>query len=140
MSVRPLIVAALGLLGWISGCSSSTTPTPTPDGGQADAKATKDAAIHDAAKDAGPTVAQACAARADAFCSLLDNCSPARLQFDYGTTSACFDGVQATCLNTLSAPKTGNSPEITMRCADAYPTYDCTDFLNNESPPSVCAR
>jgi hypothetical protein len=139
MSVRPLTVAALAFVGWVCACSSSST-TPTPDGGRTDGMANKDAATKEAARDAGPTLAEACMARANAICALLNNCSPARLQFDYGTTSTCFAGVQATCLNTLSAPSTGNSPEITENCAQAYPAYDCTDFLNNENPPMPCAQ
>jgi hypothetical protein len=92
-----------------------------------------------------PTIAQACAAIADARCNLRNECSrpdgTTDLGFNvlenYGDIDTCRMREALACQNGLSAPQTGNSPNNVEMCVVAFASFSCMDFFDN-SPPQAC--
>jgi hypothetical protein len=89
-------------------------------------------------EDAGPTINEACTDRSTAFCKLIERCSPALLETDFGSMATCTAVYQANCENSLKAAEAGGTPENTEQCASAYSTYACDDFFNNVNTPAAC--
>lgn len=88
----------------------------------------------------GTSVDQACTDSAAATCTKLATCSPASLQTSYGDQATCESRLRASCTNSLSAPSTGAAPDKTEACAQAYPQWSCTDYLNHNNIPTACAQ
>lgn len=108
----PIVLSALN-----AACSSSST------GGDA----------------GGSTIADtACTDSARAMCTELESCTPASLQTTYGDEPTCELRIKAACLSSLAAPSTGANPDKTEACAQAYPSYGCTDYRNKTNIPAPC--
>jgi hypothetical protein len=95
--------------------------------------------------DAGPdanavTEAQACADNAHQRCTRLQTCSATDVQIRYGSESACETGETASCLSTFTAPSNGKTAAHVEACAQAYPGWSCTDYLNDENIPPDCQQ
>ncbi|HEY6458688.1 MAG TPA: hypothetical protein VIY73_01015 [Polyangiaceae bacterium] len=88
----------------------------------------------------GLTVAQACGDRATQYCSRLAACSAERLQVTYGDEPTCVTRQTANCTASQGAPSTGASPQTAEACAQAYPSWDCNDFLSNLNVPAACKQ
>lgn len=83
------------------------------------------------------TAAQACADVAAARCQIVQQCNPQGLLNTYGDLTACESTQAATCVTTLAAPDTANTPAHTEGCAQATPSQSCDDyFLGIE--PAAC--
>lgn len=90
------------------------------------------------AEDGGGISAdQACGDNAHYHCLELQACSGELLVTDYGDEGTCETRLKLACLNSLAAPSTGNTPERTEACAQAYRSEPCTDYLD-DNPPAAC--
>ncbi len=103
------------------GCSSSSSTSPEADAGSS------------------ASALAACSDSAHAICAKMNTCSPSSLSASYGDTSTYETRIKASCLDGLSAPSTGGTPEKTEACAQAYATYSCTDYRDKTNIPSACA-
>lgn len=105
------VVALLGFSGLlVFACSSSTSST---------------------------SAAQACSDVATARCQKQEQCNPQGLLNVYGDLATCQSTQAATCVTTLAAPNTANTPAHVDGCAQATPSQTCDDFaLGNE--PTDC--
>ncbi|HEX4405680.1 MAG TPA: hypothetical protein VH560_12670 [Polyangia bacterium] len=98
---------------------------------------------HDAAADAGPTVAVACADLAKAECQLRVTCTNkinatgAGVLRVFGTMQECLTREALQCTVTLAAPDSGHNTTKVEQCVAAYATFTCDDFFAN-SPPDTC--
>lgn len=88
----------------------------------------------------GVTVAQACADVAQARCTLLQTCSATDLQIRYGSESACVSRETNNCTSSLAEPGNGNTPAADEACAQAFPSWACTDYLNDQNIPAACQQ
>lgn len=93
-----------------------------------------------ASADAGPSAMTACGDLATAQCAELEGCSSVLMQTRYGTLATCQVRLAATCATALVAPSTGNSAAQVEACAQAYPSWSCTDYLGNVNLPAACAQ
>lgn len=90
--------------------------------------------------DAGSvTLEQACADSAHYHCLKIQTCSIELLTVNYGDEPTCENRLKQSCLNSLTAPSTGGSPARTEGCAQAYASWSCTDYLN-DNPPAACVQ
>jgi hypothetical protein len=80
---------------------------------------------------------QACGALATARCAKRMACEPAILFEDYSDPATCQNREKEVCLNSISAPGTGNTPATISACAAAFPSWSCTDWWNGITP-DVC--
>jgi hypothetical protein len=88
----------------------------------------------------GVSVQQACQDQSHARCTLLQSCSPERIQAQFGDEPTCEQRYTENCVTSLGAPSTGNSATITEGCSQAFASWACTDFLNDENIPPACAQ
>lgn len=88
--------------------------------------------------DAGLTVAKACADEAYGRCSHLQSCTPIGVQYRYGDEPTCESLFTADCVNGQAAPSTGSTPATAEGCAQALPSWDCPDFIDNVNLPPAC--
>ena len=89
--------------------------------------------------DAGPSADEACTALATARCAKRNECEPATLTATYGDLSTCIGRDKLSCLASVSAPDTGNTPTSLQTCAGAYAAWDCADWANAMAP-AACAQ
>jgi hypothetical protein len=83
------------------------------------------------------SASQACADVAAARCQKVQQCNPQGLLDTYGDLASCESTQATTCISTLAAPDTANTPAHTEGCAQAEPSQTCEDyFLGNV--PSAC--
>jgi len=94
----------------------------------------------DASADAGPSAMTACANLAVAECAELETCSSVVMKLRYGTVTMCQARLTTSCARSLDAPSTGNTAKKVQACAEAYPTWACSDFLGNINLPAACAQ
>ena len=82
--------------------------------------------------------AMACADEAKAACTLRDTCSPGyNNKKVYGDEPTCETRTQLTCVTSLAAKGTGQTPAHIETCVMAYSTYACADFFDG-NPPAAC--
>jgi hypothetical protein len=55
----------------------------------------------------------------------------------YGSETVCEMRSEANCVVALGAKSTGQTPTTVETCVQAYPSYQCSDFLDN-NPPTAC--
>jgi hypothetical protein len=81
---------------------------------------------------------QACADSAHASCTKRDTCSANGYlnNLNYGSESACEMRNSANCVVALGAKSTGQTPTHTETCVQAYGSYQCGDFFDNNPPPA----
>ncbi len=94
----------------------------------------------DSGVDAGPSVTRACSDLATAQCTKLEECSSVILRIKYGSVGVCEARMTTLCMNALAAPSTGNDAVKTEACAQAFPSWACTDYFNTANPPAACAQ
>jgi hypothetical protein len=94
----------------------------------------------DAGMDSGPSNTMACADLATAQCTKLETCSRVIMQIKYGSVAVCEARAADLCMNALAAPSTGNTPDKTEACVQAYPSWACADYFNNVNAPTACAQ
>jgi hypothetical protein len=89
--------------------------------------------------EGGVSGMQACTDSANASCKQRNTCSLDSFltDLDYGTEADCVSRTQQTCANALGAKGTGTTPATIEACVAAYPTYECTNWLEND-PPAAC--
>jgi hypothetical protein len=88
----------------------------------------------------GTSADQACSDSAHAQCTKLATCSPLNLQTAYGDEATCEMRLKANCVNAQAAKSTGASADKTEACAQAYPAYACSDYLNKTNIPAACTQ
>lgn len=110
-------IVAVGVLGWIVGCSSS-------DGGGA-------AAI---------TADDACTQLAAALCDKIQSCAPSYLQLGYGDATTCKARALIECKAGLAAPSTAATPGDTAACATAAKGASCGALLDNDTPAACLPK
>ncbi len=95
----------------------------------------------DAGIEAGPSVTgvQACGDSAKARCKRIEECSQALMATTYVDQGTCETRIKLSCINGLSAPSAGGTPEAIEACALAYPGESCDDLLN-DNPPAACLQ
>jgi hypothetical protein len=86
------------------------------------------------------STAQSCTDRATQDCARLMTCSPERIQVDYGDQPTCVTRLTDNCTNSVASPGTGNTAASIEACAQAYATWDCSDFLDAKNVPSACVQ
>lgn len=95
----------------------------------------------DAGDDGGNAAANAaCALLASARCSRLASCSPTAVQLRYGDEPTCEALVKAVCLAAVAAPSSGQTAASQAECAQAISGWDCSAYVDNQSPPPACAQ
>ncbi len=94
----------------------------------------------EAGTDAGPSTMSACTALATAACTKLEACSNLSLVTRYGSLATCETRLAASCTVALRAPSTGNSADRAQACADAYPSWNCGDYLDDDNVPMACTQ
>jgi hypothetical protein len=107
------------LLALVLGCSPGNVANP-PGGG-------------------GDPAASACADLAFARCSRLQFCSATAVQLRYGDVPTCESLFKSVCLAALAAPS-GQTPATEEACAQAIPSWNCADYIDNQNPPPSCAQ
>ncbi len=85
-------------------------------------------------------VAQACADNAHLRCTHLEHCSATDIQLRYGSEADCETRETSSCTSALAEPLNGNTPTAVEACANAYASWDCTDYLENQNPPTACRQ
>lgn len=93
----------------------------------------------------GPSIsdvsaAQACADNARLRCVRLEQCSTTDLQLRYGSEAECESRETSSCTAALAEPLNGNTPTAVEACANAYASWDCTDYLENGNLPTACRQ
>jgi hypothetical protein len=84
--------------------------------------------------DVSPDVKAACAAQAEALCTLRDQCTDGYAnKLTYGSPDACLRLSAAACEANMTAIGTANTTEHINGCAAAYPTESCTAWWDGES-------
>jgi len=94
----------------------------------------------DGATDAGTGAAQACKARAYAYCTQLETCSTTAIQYRYGNVQTCEKLLGGVCNLALAAPSTGASIAQVEACAAAEPSWACNDIIYAQNTPPACAQ
>jgi hypothetical protein len=97
-------------------------------------------ATADASGDSGPSPMKACTDLATAECSELESCSNVLMQTRFGSLSTCQTRLSVSCISALGAPSTGNTAHDAEACAQAYPSWSCSDYLANINLPAACAQ
>jgi hypothetical protein len=88
----------------------------------------------------GMSADQACTANAQAQCARRAACSNNYLiTRTYGDMATCVARIHDSCMNSLAAPGTGNTPATTMACASFYPSISCQDYLDGNTQTGACA-
>jgi hypothetical protein len=77
---------------------------------------------------------QACQAYASARCAKWQSCEPANVKADFADATTCVAREKEVCLNSISAPGTGNTPASMTACAAAYTNWSCPDWANSIVP------
>jgi hypothetical protein len=109
----PLVMSALN---FACGSTSSTTPASTT------------------------SADTACSDSAHATCAKMLSCAPNNIQVTYGDEATCEAQVTRACLDAHTAPSTGNTPDKTEACAQAYTNYACADYRNKTNIPAACQQ
>lgn len=126
--VSGLVLARLGMAGTLIlvalsvlniACSASTSSSDAGTGASADT---------------------ACGHSAKATCTEMQACTPANIEATYGDEPTCEARLKATCLDSLSAPSTGNTADKAEACAQAYGGYACADYQNKTNVPGACQQ
>jgi hypothetical protein len=98
------------------------------------------AGTEDAGGDGGTLTAdQACGDNASARCQKIATCSSELMTTTYGDEGTCAAQLKLNCLNGMSAPSAGGTPQTTEACAQAFATWSCDDYLN-DNPPAACVQ
>ena len=80
------------------------------------------------------TADQACTNTDKAICAKLDACAPLLIQTQYGDTTTCADRFKLTCVPSLAAPGTSQTPTTLDACAKAIAGVSCADLTSNVTP------
>jgi len=76
----------------------------------------------------GPSVDEACTQTAAASCAKLDQCIKNGVVTRYGDLATCQARLKQSCVSSLGAPATGNTPAFVEVCAAAIPAATCADY------------
>lgn len=87
-----------------------------------------------------PSADSACADVAHARCARLAACSAVAVQIRYGDEATCEARERQNCSDAQAAPGTGNNPQRTEDCSQAFGGWSCTDFLNSTNIPAACVQ
>ena len=89
----------------------------------------------------GPTALAACTALAQAECARRDACSNGFLVTrTYGDRATCVARLTDTCVTSLAAAGTAQTPTRVQACAAAYPAIACVDYLNGNLPGDCASQ
>jgi len=88
----------------------------------------------------GPSAATVCADLAKAQCHLRESCSLGSFWNDhvYGDPANCETRATPSCISSLGAQDSGQTPTNIEACVALYSNYTCTDFRDN-NPTGACA-
>jgi hypothetical protein len=125
MSMRRIALALF--VAAVASCSSSSQkgssgPQPTPD----------------AAVEAGPSAATACADFAQAVCQQLSTCTPFAMKEAFGDVQTCAQRSAIPCPLALGASGTKMTPSDLEQCVHALEAQTCDQALDNPQP-AACA-
>lgn len=118
------LTAAAMLAGAGTSCSSSSSKS-SPSGSPPP----------DAAVEAGPSAATACADFAQAVCNQLATCTPFALKEAFGDTQTCAQRSAIPCPATLAAGGTKMTPSDLEACVPVLKGQTCDEALDNPQPP-----
>jgi hypothetical protein len=103
---------------------------------------TVDSSPSDAARDAtsdsvaSDAVTTACAASAEAYCSIYLSCETFAFESYFGNLATCEQRLEQFCPDQFSAPGTAASPSDVEACVRATSDQTCGQFLTNVLPPA----
>jgi hypothetical protein len=122
------LVVAMAMQGALACSPANVASAPVDAGGDAGA--------------GGTAIARACADTAFARCNALHVCSDAALEIRFGDLRTCEAIFEASCLNVLSAPSSGQTIAGAEACtadlAQPNPKWQCADYLLAQNPPPEC--
>ena len=118
-----MMAACLGMLRLVAGCGGSS---PSDMGGG------------DMSVVSGDVTA-ACAARATAYCAMLQSCTPFSLQRDYKDMNDCIARSSLTCPQRAGLAGSGITAASLNACAQGYASLSCVDFQSGVNfLPAAC--
>ena len=136
-ALASLVLAAAACGGSTSASSGTggSTTSSTGSTGNATTSSTGSAGTG----GSGPSAAQACADSTHAQCTERETCSLGSFlnKKTYGDEATCETRLVPSCLSSLMAKGTGQTPTKLEGCVAEYASYACTDYLDG-NPPAAC--
>src|ERR1700743_1162178 len=77
--------------------------------------------------DGGLTTEAACDAISTARCNKRQTCEPATLVAEFGDVSTCTAREKVSCIASVNAPGSANTPETLQACTNAFDGLSCAD-------------
>jgi hypothetical protein len=132
------VVAVATLALGVTGCSSSSAGAAAGgDAGGVDSGGNDDGGSDSSSAD-GAAAVQACAAEATAICNLRSSCSMTfAINKNFPDLATCVSRTEQTCVASLAANGTAQTPAGITSCGAAYPTEACSDYFD-DNPVAAC--
>src|SRR5215831_9756386 len=134
------VVGSVGSIGIGIGLPACGSVASQPDGGGGSGGTGGSMGGGGGGGTAPPTVAQACAQFATAFCGRLQACAPFVGQILYGDRTNCESRAALGCMLDLEVTDTNHTTSDMVACAHDATSATCSDLLANNLPASCAIK